>query len=279
VRQGDIYVAMMRWLSVARSWPEIDPTAAEIARGETEFLSPITAEDGLFAQELTLKQAYDRWPLGWGDTPTPLHVVEEPLLRRLLLDQAPTALLNAGCGTGRHTARMLSAGHTVVGVDSNEAMLARARVELPQATFRVGDLQRLPLDDHSVGGALCSLTIGYEPNVRAPIAELVRVIRPGGRLILTEVHPASVMIGLHVYVPSPDPDVLLWVRKHAHLVEDYLSAFRAHNLVVNDCHELPWSRAALMRSDLPGAGDGKVMLRALLGWPALLAWDVQVGGR
>jgi SAM-dependent methyltransferase len=93
------------------------------------------------------------------------------------------AWLDAGCGTGALTQAMLDAGAgSVVGVDRSEGFLAFAReaVRDPRARFELGDLVQLPLPSHSVDAVGSGLVLNFVPDPAAAMAQLVRVLRPGG---------------------------------------------------------------------------------------------------
>jgi ubiquinone/menaquinone biosynthesis C-methylase UbiE len=78
----------------------------------------------------------------------------------------------------------------VIGVDSSAQMLERAAAKVPGATFVLGDLDRLPLEDRAVDAAVCALALSHLPDLRPAVGELARVLRPGGRLIVAT-RPAS----------------------------------------------------------------------------------------
>jgi len=108
----------------------------------------------------------------------------------------PGPVLDAACGTGRHTAYLVGAGREVMGVDASEPMLARARRRLPEADLRVGELTRLPLEAESVAGAVCALALSHLADIAPAIAELGRVLALRGRLIVSDPHPlASGVLG------------------------------------------------------------------------------------
>jgi SAM-dependent methyltransferase len=92
---------------------------------------------------------YDGWAASYDDPGNDTIALEQPAVRALL-DELPSGpVLDAACGTGRHTAYLAASGRAVVGVDASEAMLARARAKLPGADLRWGELTALPFDDET----------------------------------------------------------------------------------------------------------------------------------
>ena len=121
----------------------------------------------------------------------------------------------------RTTQRYLAErGHIVTGVDQSPEMLDLAREKVPGGRFLPGDLLSLPLDDGSVDAAVCALALVHVADVAAAIAELARVVRPGGRIVITDVHPVLVMLGWQAQFPTADGRGFM--RLHPHLVSDYL---------------------------------------------------------
>ena len=93
---------------------------------------------------------------------------------------------------------------------------------MPDVRFLPGDLSALPLEDASVDAALCALALVYVADVSQAIAELARVVRPGGRIVVTDVHPVLVMLGWQAQFPTADGRGFM--RLHPHLVSDYSPA-------------------------------------------------------
>ncbi|HEX8442762.1 MAG TPA: class I SAM-dependent methyltransferase [Allosphingosinicella sp.] len=99
-------------------------------------------------------------------------------------------VLEVGFGGGGLLGRLLAAGADVVGADISEAMIARARLrfrrEAGQGRLRLlhCSVDRLPLDTASIDKAVSVASLYFWPDPAAGIAELARVIRPGGRLVL-----------------------------------------------------------------------------------------------
>jgi SAM-dependent methyltransferase len=86
---------------------------------------------------------------------------------------------------------MAARGLQVVGIDFSPAMIERARARADhlglagRAAFTEGSLESLPFATGAVSGIVCAGVIEYFPDPRPVLAELVRVLRPGGALIVT----------------------------------------------------------------------------------------------
>jgi SAM-dependent methyltransferase len=92
--------------------------------------------------------------------------------------------VDVGCGTGALTETILERASpaSVVGVDPSEAFLdhARAAISDPRAMFATGSADRLPRDDGAADVAVAALVLNFVPDVDAAVAEMQRVVRPGG---------------------------------------------------------------------------------------------------
>ncbi len=95
---------------------------------------------------------------------------------------APRAVLEVGCGPGELASRIQSAlGCDVVALDSSERMVALARDRNVDA--RVGDVQDLPFESEAFDCAVAAWMLYHVPELDRGVAELARVLRPGGRLV------------------------------------------------------------------------------------------------
>jgi SAM-dependent methyltransferase len=91
-------------------------------------------------------------------------------------------LLDVGCGAGAITAGLVAGVAEVVGIDASAAELERARGRVPAGTFVQADAEALPFEDASFDAALAHALLEHLPDPAAALAELRRVLRPGGVL-------------------------------------------------------------------------------------------------
>ena len=97
-----------------------------------------------------------------------------------------------GCGTGQLSETIAPHVKRVVAVDSSSDMLDAARTrlaELSNVDVRQGELEALPLEDGELDAAMMSLVLHYSPDPALALAEVARVLRPGGRLLIVDMLP------------------------------------------------------------------------------------------
>jgi ubiquinone/menaquinone biosynthesis C-methylase UbiE len=118
---------------------------------------------------------------------------DRPACLALLGDVAGKRVLDAACGPGLYAAELARRGAQVTGFDHSPRMIEIARRRVPEGEFRVHDLgDRLSwLPDGSVDLTLCALAIEYVDDRITALRELRRVLRPGGALVLSRLHPAG----------------------------------------------------------------------------------------
>jgi ubiquinone/menaquinone biosynthesis C-methylase UbiE len=116
---------------------------------------------------------------------------ERPAMLALAGDVAGRRILDVGCGSGPLFAALRDRGAIVSGFDSSAGMLGLARRRLGAgADLRMADLAGpLPYRDGEFDDAVASLVLHYLEDWTAPLAELRRILKPGGRLIVSVDHP------------------------------------------------------------------------------------------
>jgi ubiquinone/menaquinone biosynthesis C-methylase UbiE len=218
-----------------------------------------------------LTEGYQRWAETY-DRPGRLFPIEEPMIHALLDPLPPSVVLDAACGTGRHSAYLASRGHRLIGVDRSPAMLAHARRKLPHGDFREGNLDALPLASASVDAVVCALALIHVPTLGPVMQEYARVVRPGGRVVISDVHPFLVLLGWRAQFCTASGAAAA-IALHVHLLSDYLQAFTEAGLCVRGCHELRLPPEAA--GTVAGAHVPEAQHAAFSGLPGLVIWDLE----
>jgi ubiquinone/menaquinone biosynthesis C-methylase UbiE len=141
--------------------------------GQESQLDTMGKADKLFTDGEAYERLMGRWSrlvgetfLYWLDTPKNLR------------------WLDVGCGNGAFTEELIArcAPATVTAIDPSDDQLAYARTRpgVKRAEFRVGDAQKLPFDNDSFDVAIMALVISFLPDPSQAVAEMARVVRPGG---------------------------------------------------------------------------------------------------
>jgi SAM-dependent methyltransferase len=128
----------------------------------------------------------------------------QAMRRALAIAQIPQGarFLDIGCGTGRWLRRYQQRGFRALGLDATLGMLRTAREHGTAAPLVTGDAQRLPFPDASFDAVSDVTVVQHIPLASQPqvLAEMLRVLKPGGRLILVELIIGQ---GGHVFSRTP----------------------------------------------------------------------------
>ena len=224
--------------------------------------------------ELDPRAGYARWAATYDRPGNPLISVEEPAVWALL-DALPIGrALDAACGTGRHSARLAELGHEVTGVDGSPEMLEIARAQVPTARFLPGDLGALPVEDGEMDAAVCALALGHGDDLVRPVSELARTVRPGGQIVLSDLHPGLSVTGGQALFTAADGS-LAFVREHLHLHGDYLDAFAASGLEVVRCVEPRYGPDEADMQAMAAQFIPEATRAAFTGLPGALIWQLE----
>lgn len=144
------------------------------------------------AHEAETRAAYDRVAADYADllrdhlAGSPVDRAVLGLFAELVRVDGGGPVADLGCGTGRITAPLHDLGLEISGMDLSPGMVAVARAEHPHLRFSVGSLAAPDLDDGALAGAVCWYSLIHTPPAEQPavLAELARVLRPGGHLLL-----------------------------------------------------------------------------------------------
>jgi len=182
-------------IALARNWLIGDAEATEHLVREVRRLVEAPPDEWYEQPARTVAEGYAEWAPSYDDAVNPILQLEAPFTADLLGTLAPGTALDAACGTGRQSFVLAELGHRVVGIDGSPEMLERARSRVPSAEFRVGSLTDLPVESGSFDLAVCSLALTHLEDPAPAIEELARAVKPGGRVVISDVHPIWISLG------------------------------------------------------------------------------------
>jgi len=94
--------------------------------------------------------------------------------------------LDVACGTGDMVVELLRHGCKATGVDLSEEMLAIARRKTASANFQLGDAEALPFADGEFDAVTCAFGVRNFVHLEQGLSEMLRVLKPGGRMVILE---------------------------------------------------------------------------------------------
>ncbi|MEO3889348.1 class I SAM-dependent methyltransferase [Nonomuraea sp. B5E05] len=232
------YVLGLEGMALMRSFTgEHDRAFVEARIAEIRRLldDPALADASVDVVRVDTVEGYRIWSRTYDD-PNSAFSYDEPIVEEIVGTLPVGLALDAACGTGRFAAALAGRGHQIIGVDSSPDMLARARERVPEGDFRLGPLDRLPVEAASVDLIVCSLALTHVPSLDPVLAEFARVLRPGGHVVISDIHPEGVARGIIPSLRLPD-DRPARVATYHHRIGDYVRAALGAGLEVRRCEE------------------------------------------
>jgi len=175
----------------------------------------------------SIRRGYDRWSQVYDYDANPLPALEEPFVRASVGEVAEKAVLDLGCGTGRHALWLAARGARVTAVDFSEGMLSEAR-QKPGAeniTFVVHDLHEpLPFGGTSFEIVVSGLVLEHIRELEPLFAEIRRVLRIGGRAVISAMHPAMFLRGSQARFTDPESGNVVHPGSYRHQLGDFVMA-------------------------------------------------------
>lgn len=139
-----------------------------------------------------VKEFFERVSVDWDDMRSSFYNAD---IIEALADyghvEPSRSVVDVGTGTGFVAAGLAGRAASVVGVDNSPAMLAVAECNLAElgadnVSLVEGAVDALPLADSSVDVAVANMVLHHAPNPAAMLAEMARVVRPGGTVAVTD---------------------------------------------------------------------------------------------
>jgi ubiquinone/menaquinone biosynthesis C-methylase UbiE len=153
---------------------------------------------GEAGEKSTIATAYDDWANTYDVNENRTRDLAGVVLRTIDLPIAGRRVVEVGCGTGRNTVWLAEQAAELVAIDFSEEMLARAkaRVTGKQVRFVQHDVcRRWPISNESADLVIAILILEHVEKLEVVFAEAARVLAPGGKLFLCELHPTRQLLG------------------------------------------------------------------------------------
>lgn len=223
----------------------------------------------------SVRTGYKAWAATYDNIPNLLIEVEEPVVKSLLRKFSPGRVLDAACGTGRYSEFLHSLGHTVIGLDLSPEMLSQAqKTRNKQIKFVQGKLTAIPLENSTVDLVICALALTHLLNINKALSELSRVVRPGGHIVISDIHPWLVALGGQAEFHDK-AGKRGYIRNYIHWHSTYLEALNRIGLKVLECLEPTMGQEHLKLAQTGFDLSVKTVRVALLGLPIVLVWVLE----
>jgi ubiquinone/menaquinone biosynthesis C-methylase UbiE len=142
---------------------------------------------------------YNEWSAFYDEYPNPTVAADEFHFPKFWQHLTGKSVLEIGCGTGRHTQKLVEQGNHVTGIDVSSGMLAvaRTKVSSEKATFIEADfLQYSELPASAFDAVIVSLVIEHISALTQFFRKVSNALRSSGELYISEIHPSRASDGI-----------------------------------------------------------------------------------
>lgn len=222
----------------------------------------------LSSHNRTIVAQHDRQAPGYAKLTTQLSQTDRAAAMRARIGAGPDdEVLDVACGPGRITLDLASHVRSVTGLDLTPGMLAQARAALAasgavNATFVEGDARAMPFADGTFSIVISSAAFHHFESPAGVLAEMIRVCRPGGRVVISDVTPDADKTGAYDRMELlRDPS-----HGHAHSVDELMALGAGLGLAPPATHTSltgPMTYASVLATSFPEARTREELLELM----------------
>lgn len=210
-------------------------------------------------------EGYEQWASTYDRDPNPLITLEEGVTLEFIGDVQGQRVLDLGCGTGRYCVLLAQRGASVVGIDLSLKMLEHTKQKITstyQFELYHGTLGKISFPNEHLDLIISALTFGHICELEPTFKEAVRVLKKGGRMIISDVHPYWPVSG-HDYTEFFDETGQEYrIPVYPHLIEEYWYLCKKFGMQLRDIREPKIDDWLIER--FPSLGDYKGIPLAII---------------
>lgn len=188
---------------------------------------PMSADSNSNKKQTDNISGYDRWSLFYDRYPNPTVAIDElsfpSVWRESLRGQS---VLEIGCGTGRHTEKLMALGNHVTALDASRGMLdeAKKKITASNVQFIEGDfLGWEPSPSEAFDAAIMSLVLEHMKEIDRVFQKISSVLKAHGQFFLSEIHPARTAKGILAHFRDESGEEI-HLQSHPHSEESIRAA-------------------------------------------------------
>ena len=182
---------------------------------------------------MDIRDAYTHWSDTYDRDTNLTRDLDQTVTRQVLGGQRFQSILEIGCGTGKNTQFLAEIGARVTALDFTPAMLARAqhKVAASNVSFALADLTKpWPCLARSADLIACNLVLEHIHGLDFVFEQASRVLIPGGRVFLCELHPSWQYLGVQANFQGPQGAIS--VPAYVHHLSDFTGAAERQGLAL-----------------------------------------------
>ena len=188
---------------------------------------------------------YSRWAKSYDTTFNTLIATEEVYSLDLLDRLQGTTALDAGAGTGRIALKLARRGWQVTALEPNPdmqavAQRAAARENIPIEFVSASLEDEVPVESDAFDLVVCALTLCHVAHLTGAVSEFHRAMAPGAHLLITDVHPDFVALGMPTQFVEDGETYHL--PNEPHTRDDYLQAVAGAGLSLSAVWDVPGNK-------------------------------------
>jgi malonyl-CoA O-methyltransferase len=187
---------------------------------------------------LTALEGYNLWASSYSNESNPIKNLSDSFVEKFLPDLTDKIVLDAGCGTGKFC-RLAEEKRAskIVGLDLSPAMIKEAQLSCRSTEFICSEISTAPLKESHYDVIICALVLGHIADVHAALENLLRGLKSGGSIIITDFHPFLTLARSKRTFKDKSSGKTYEVQHHLHMFTDYFECFKKHNVRIENFEE------------------------------------------